>query len=263
VCSSHDLPEADYAAVAPLPIPLANHLYRYFLRKSGLSVSETRFLFLQKLAEVRTYVYLHLDDSVCNLGMDVPYNRKFSTELLRRFLAPYTPSKREIPPSTYNTWLQRGLIRHSAKGQPIPDSGAALAIARMLVGGTKVFPDSLSPDEPPWWCYVQQSPSSPIRQMPITSLSQLPPSTILWTPWAGASWDPAWLLLSSACGAIRFAGARTVHGHAFYEVTLDDLLNWKPEFAVLSVSGPFAEDALQALACLTLIYLVQERMSQT
>jgi hypothetical protein len=263
VCPSLDLPEADHAAVAPLPIPLANHLYRYFLRKSGASTSDSRSLLLQELTEARESIYLYLDGYVRNLGMDVPYNRKFSTELLRRFLAPYTPSKREIPPSTYNTWLERGLIRHTSKGQPTPDSGAALAIVRMLIKGTKVFPDSLSSEEPPWWCYVQESPSSPIRQMPITCLYQLLPSALLWTPWAGASWDPAWLLLGKCFGAIRFAGAHAEQGRTVYEVTLDDLIRWKPEVAGFSLPGPFAQDALQALARLTLIHLTYRRMIYT
>jgi hypothetical protein len=262
VCPPLDLPETAYAAVAPLPIPLANHLYRYFLRKSRASESDVWFLFLQKLIKVRKDVYLHLDDAVCNIGTDIPHNRKFTTEFLRRFLAPYTPSKREIPSKTYNTWLEMGLVRHSSKGQPIPDSGAALAIVRMLIDETKVFPRSLSSDEPLWWCYVQESPSSPVKQMPITCLSQLPPSAILWTPWAGASWDPTWLLLGKGLGAIRFAEACTEQRCTVYKVTLDNLLGWKPEFADLFVPGPFAKDILQALARLTLIHLAQERMSQ-
>lgn len=254
------LPTHFYTQIAPLPVPLGEHVYRYFLRKSKESHADTEKLFLQQINEIRESVFLYMDSFVRNRDKPAPHHLTFSPEWIRRSLAPYTPDKKEIPAKTYNHWLSVGLMRHSAKGQPIPDSGAALAVVRMMIEGTKVFPRSMPPDEPAWWCCAQKAPESSVKQLPITDIPSLPAHALLWTPWAGASWDPAWLLLGESSGAIRFAGVQMVRGNIQYTLSLDELLVWKPAFSSLYIPGPFETNVFQALARLALMHLAQGRI---
>jgi len=55
----------------------------------------------------------------------------------------------------------------------------------------------------------------------------LPPATLLWTPWAGASWQPEWLPRGNGIGAIRFYGIPRKHERQ-WNVTFEDLARWHP-----------------------------------
>src|SRR5437879_2789474 len=99
------LPESAYADVAPLPIPLAQHLYLYWMSKIALNANDLAE-FLQWIKETRQYVYLYMDSFVRNRDrVHSPHRLRYSTQWLRETLAQYTPNKTEIPSKTFNHWV--------------------------------------------------------------------------------------------------------------------------------------------------------------
>lgn len=257
------LPEELYAEVAPLPIPLATHLFLYIQSRaqSRDSLDDVMTQFLQEVAEKRRDTYLVMDSFVRNREYSQsPRHLRFSTQWIRTTLGQYSPDKKEIPSKTFNHWLSVGFIRSERKGQPTPDSSAALCALRMIIEGKKLLPHSMSRDEPPWWCYALASPSGVIRRVPITEIPRLPPQTLLWTPWPGASWDATWLLVGDYLGAIRFAGVQYRNGQMQYNVSIDDILLWRPDLAGLYRGGLFKSDEIQALARIALVGLAYGRI---
>lgn len=267
--SSVVLPETLYAEVAPLPIPMAQHLYQYWINKLSTDHSDVDpSNFLLEIQEKRQFVYTYMDSFVRNREHDQsPRRLRYSTQWLRETLGQYTPNKKPIPSKTFDHWVANNLIRNTRKGQPTPDSGAALCIVRMIIEGTKLMPGSMPADTPPWVCYAQDSIDGQRYRVPITEIKLLSPATLLWTPWPGAAWDSHWRLISNPLmgeyfGAIRFAKAVTIHGETYYNVSKDDIVSWIPEFAALFKSL-FTEDERQAIARLALVHLAQDRVPTT
>lgn len=261
------LPEALFADVAPLPIPMAEHLFRSWTNRSSKHQQDGLAAFLEELQEKRRYVYTYMDSFVRNRDRDQsPHRLRYSTQWLRENLGQYTPSKQPIPSKTFNQWVANGFIRNTKKGQPTPDSGAAIYIMRMMLEGTRLLYDSLPEDVAPWVCYAQDSPESQRYCVPITEIERVPhTSTILWTPWAGAAWDSSWMLLANApegkyFGAIRFAHVEIIHGEIHYTISKDDILSWVPQFAPLFKDGPFQTDTLQRVARVALTFLAEGRV---
>jgi hypothetical protein len=252
-----------YAEVAPLPIPLAAHLFQHMKIKDPRC---TDSLFLQEIAEKRQYTYLYMDSFVRNRDhSSSPRHLRFSTQWTRTTLGRYSPTKKPIPSKTFNHWLSNGMLRSERKGQPTPDSVAAIIILRMIIEGKRLLPSGMAKDEAPWWCYAQQTKESPIQCIPITAISDLPSQTLLWTSWPGASWDPSWHLVGKNLGAIRFAGVQSRQGHLEYMVSMDDIFTWKPEYASIGwqevfTRDEFHEDEVQAMAHLALAQLARERI---
>lgn len=253
------------AAVAPLPIPLAEHLFGYWLDKHTDDELDAQSQCLAEIAEKRQHVYLYMDSFVRNLEKASPHHLRFSTQWIRGVMGRYTPNKQEVPAKTFNHWVSSGFIRNTKKGQPTPESAAALILLRMLIEGKKLLPHSMSRDEPAWWCYAQADPQSAPYLVPIPDIQHLPPQTLLWTPWPGAAWDPGWYLISDSVtgsyyGAIRFAGIQSVRGQLFYTISMDQVMNWEPTAAKMYRSGPFVSDEKQALIRLVLVHLAGERL---
>lgn len=256
------LPEEMFAEIAPLSAPLGNHFYQYWCAlkpKEALSVIQARVL--QEIATKRRDVYLVMDGFVRNRDNAAPHHLQFSTQWVReKMLAPYTPRHLPIPPKTFNQWLATGFIQSERKGRPIPDSVAAVGILRMGIKGKKVLPGSQPKDEPPWWCYAQISPESERLCIPVTDIATLPAHTLVWTPWAGASWNPCWMLIGDALGAIRFAGAHSIQGQVQYTLSLRELFVWRPQLSAIYSKGPFAKDEGQMLVRLALVQLAEGRI---
>jgi hypothetical protein len=259
------LPEAMYAEVAPLPVPMAQHLYSSFIKSSPDPLNDSSY-FWEELQEKRRSVYAYMDSFVRNRDGQLPHHLRYTTQWLRENLGHYTPGKQPIPPKTFNHWVKNGFIRNTRKGQPTPDSGAAVYIMRMMVKGTKLLYDSLPTDVAPWVCFAQDAPGSQPCCVPINEIEQLShPAALLWTPWAGAAWDPHWMLLSNVLegkyfGAIRFAHAEAMHGETFYMVSPEDIISWLPGYTNLFDAGPFTVDKLQRIARVALTDLAVGRV---
>lgn len=263
--------------VAPLSLPLARHLYRYWIHvhdgDSAINEQEAQDLFLSDVQEKREHVYFVMDGFVRNHHEQdhLPHRMRYSTQWLRETLGTYTPNAEPIPSKTFNHWVSMGLVRNSRKGIPTPDSGAALCIMRMSIQGTKVLPHEIPAHELPWWCYAQEDVHAEIRIIPMNNISQFPPKTLIWTRWAGATWgddDQEWMLLSNEAGstfsgAIRFAGVTNRHGKTYYQITRKDLIAWRPELGRVLSTGPFLDDEIQAFARVALVQLAQTRIRST
>lgn len=261
------LPDDIYPELAPLPVPLAQHLYRYWTNKSSTqNEQENLATFLAEIHEKRQYIYMYMDSFVRNEDDQSPHRLRYTTQWLRETLGPYTPNKRPIPSKTFDHWVAHNFVRNTRKGQPTPDSGAALCIVRMTIEGTKIFPGSIPADTPPWECYAQDTPSGQRYRIPITHIERLSPTTLLWTPWPGAAWNPHWKLLSNPLsgeyfGAIRFASAETIHGQIYYNISKEELLSWAPELANQFKKSAFSLDELQANIHVALVHLAEGRVS--
>ncbi len=259
------LPEALYAEVAPLPVPMAQHLYSTFLKSLDPSLDDPSF-FLETFQEKRRSVYAYMDSFVRNRDGQLPHHLRYTTQWLRENLGQYAPDKQPIPPKTFNHWVKNGFIRNTRKGQPTPDSGAAVYIMRMMIKGTKLLYDSLPADVAPWVCFAQDAPDKQPYCVPITGIEQLSrAATLLWTSWAGAAWDPHWMPLSNVLegkyfGAIRFAHAETLHDETYYRVSQEEILSWLPGYASQFGPGPFTVDKLQRLARVALTDLAVGRV---
>ncbi len=261
------LPEELFADVAPLPVPMAQHLFRSWMNRSSVGCQELS-CFLEELQEKRRYVYTYMDSFVRNReDRQSPHRLRYTTQWLRENLGQYTPNKQPIPPKTFNQWVANGFIRNTRKGQPTPDSGAAVYIMRMMLEGSRLLYDSLPSDVAPWVCFAQDAPGEQVYRVPMNEIERLPhAATLLWTPWAGAAWDSHWILLSNALegkffGAIRFAHAETLHGETYYNVSKDEIVAWLPRYANLLNNGSFNVDKQQRIVRVALTDLAEGRVS--
>ena len=260
-----DVPELSrvYPLAAPLPIPMIEHLLKQRMEhlSSGKSVKGV-------LTEKAGWELLE-QDIRRNRNAVFPYMRAFvvtgqlSTTWLLQTLTAHTPRKTPVTSQTLSKWHKRHLLRYQDHGLPETDSTAALFIARMT--DTKRernwLPTTLKKEEPHWWCWRQEGPKSPPIPCPVPLPEGLPPATLLWTPWAGATWTPNWLGIGNGLGSIRWAGANDEEGITRWKVTAQDLHLW--DSAVAARSVPFPENAreiLQVLAKLALQRLALQRL---
>lgn len=165
----------------------------------------------------------------------------------RETLSAYTPhlqkgKKREaMTPQTLSVWSERHILRHHAWGQLDAQCVAGIITARQLdqTRERSWLPSMVEEAEPLWWCYSQSPPlngqPSPIVPCPVPIPQDLPPATLLWTPWIGAAWDPHWLQIGTY-GSVRWAGAKLdQYQRVQWQVTEADLQQWDPEVAALDM----------------------------
>lgn len=256
------VPSAFYADIAPLPIPLVNHLFQSYLRRFESS-HDALYTMLQEIEEKRRQTYLYMDSFVRNRKTsDAPHELRFTPQWIRETLGLYHPDKRPIHRNTYNHWQQAGFIRreNNEKGKPEPDDAAALFILRMLLPGQrKILPDSMDPAEV-WYCAVQQAPGEPISNIPISELGNQPRHAIAFTPWSGATWR-GWQSVGRDQGAISFAGMRQEEDSTHYHLSIDDILLWRPDLGrYYHPKRGRHNDSVQALARLALTLLADEKI---
>ena len=259
------IPKTLYAEVAPMNIPMANHLLLRLWRRTHAPVPELLTLLLTEIQEKRQNAFYHMDSYVRNRDKPVAPELRFSTAWMRQVLAVYTPG-RTVPASTFTEWSTKRAIRFERKGRPFPDSAAALYIARMIDTGERNFlPEAIAEDEPLWWCYAQLRPQEPIFCHPVTRLDELPPATLLWTGWHGAAWEARWHFVGDEAhglglGAVAFAGIQQVRGHRTWHITLDDLARWDDQVTSLYVNYENNTSQIQALATVALERLARTRL---
>ena len=252
---------------APLPIPTVLHLLKQqhkHLKKMGGASSPEELdhmawvLLEKKVREKRESIYAYLDPLV--RSSQVGSKTELSTTWIRRVLTAYTPGKKNVPVQTLSLWRERNLLRYREWGRPDPDSAAALLLARMVDERIRNWLPTTLEDEAYWWCWRQDTPESSPVPCPVPLPNDLPPTTLLWTPWRGAAWDPHWMKVGNNLGAIRWARAVIENQHLRWVITEQDLQCWDPEVAALNIMFPeCAQDILQTVATLALYRLAQAR----
>jgi hypothetical protein len=254
--------------LAPLPIPMAEHLLkqrRRLLKKVVRTISQDELekgalaLLEKNVQEKRQAVYVLMDPLVQteNVSREIA----LSTSWIMQALTAHTPENRFVPSQTLSLWRERHLLRYREWGHPDPDNTAALLLARMVDERMRNWlPTTIEEDEPAWWCWRQDTPEMPFVPCPVPLPTNLSPSTLLWTPWTGASWDPHWLKIGEL-GAIRWAGAVGEKQHVRWTISQQDLQVWDAEAAALQIDFPACtEEILQTLATLALFRLARTRL---
>lgn len=166
---------------APLSRPMVERLLEYDDDISSV---------LERVREVREDVFSYMDVSV-RLSLENGDNRTFpSSEWILELLAAHTPQRQRNSIRSLEIWQDRNILqREQARGRWKLSSVAALLIVRII--NTKHqrrwLPESISPDEPRWWCYGKTSMYAPGVAVPLPMRDDGPPR-ILWTPWKGRGW---------------------------------------------------------------------------
>lgn len=136
-----------------------------------------------------------------------------------------------ISSDTITKLIETHLLRRDSWGVYDWQSVAALSICRRIdhVRERNWLPERVPEQEAWWWCWSQEFPGAPQEPCPYPAIPiDLPPSTLLYTRWAGASWsDAAWLKID-ALGAITFAGLIRDVRVGTCSMRLSDLEIWEP-----------------------------------
>lgn len=257
--------------LAPLPIPMVEHLLKQQCRLLKKTVRTTSQVELEKRAlalleknvqEKRQVVYALIDPLVQT--EQVSRELSLSTTWIMHVLRAHTPENRPITSQTLSLWRERHLLRYRERGHPDPDTTAALLLARMVDERMRNWlPTTIAEDEPAWWCWRQDTPEMPPVSCPVPLPGHLSSSTLLWTPWTGATWDPHWLKISDL-GAIRWFGAVGEKQHVRWTISQQDLQVWDSEAAALHINFPACtEEILHTLATLTLFRVARTRLDSS
>ncbi len=257
--------------LAPLPIPMAEHLlkqHRRLLKKTVRTSSQDELekgalaLLEKNVQEKRQVVYVLMDPLVQT--EQVSRELSLSTTWIMHVLRAHTPENRPVPSQTLSLWRERNLLRYRERGHPDLDNTAALLLARMVDERMRNWlPTAIEEDEPDWWCWRQDTPEMPSVPCPVPLPGHLSSSTLLWTPWIGASWDSHWLKIGDL-GAIRWGGAVGEKQHVRWTLSQQDLQVWDAEAAALHINFPACiEEILHTLATLALFRLARSRLDSS
>ena len=248
------LPKSLYAEIAPLPPAMADHLLLRLERKIHFSEDTLIEMLIKEVREKRETAFFYMNPFITS-GV-------FTTARLLDTLSIYSPTHKPLPRPTLSFWSRRGLVRFEAQGRPEPQSAAALLIARLIDDGERNFlPDTIIEEEGSWWCTAQTSPHALPHTLPVSRLDELPPASLLWTPWSGAAWSTDWVMIhdvhSNDRGAIRWSSIRKSRGEQEWNITLEALLHWDATLA--TVASPTLSEITQLLATLALYRLGASR----
>ncbi|MGB8347080.1 MAG: hypothetical protein WCD86_19490 [Ktedonobacteraceae bacterium] len=220
---------------APLPFPFVQHLLATLnltpqeLQRQVRSFRHSISTFMEPYVRIQVEQRYPENQSK---GKSDPGQEDLgiTTGWLMKAITANSPGKRRIPLQTISSWHKRGLLRYRQWGLPDFSSAAALLIMRMLHSHIRGWlPSTMDTQEPHWWCWRQDTPDAPVIPCPYPLPDDLPASTLLWTPWPGAAWEPAWVSVG-AWGAIRLAGFPG-RGTGQATFTRDILSQWDAELA--------------------------------
>lgn len=200
-------PPTLYPALAPLAVPMANHLLlleeRKYQRRLSKRPEDAVMIqtVLERISRSRTLVYEYMNPFVAadKRRQERGTSRTFpNPEWLLETLSQYTPGPVRNSEATLDYWQKKGLLRRErTRGLLEVTSIAALLVARLAQGTLQRnwLPSSLEDTEPYWWCYGRVSPDAPIQAIPVPLPPALPPAMALCTPWRGAIWENHWRII--------------------------------------------------------------------
>lgn len=254
--------------LAPLSRPLIEFCAQNLLNlKISLSLDEI-------ISEFRTQCSSLIEqvnktrESVYTLMTPAVENRSVSTEWVMTQLAELSPHHHRVSHETMSRWRDQGLLSYEGHNRPSYDSTAALMILRLLdqrrvKGWTPT--QKMAGKDPRWWCWRQDSPSSPILPTPVPLTEDIASTALLWTTWAGAAWEPEWFSVGEL-GAARWGGTRPEKNRLLWSITEAELLQWDPQVIPLGKTVmdavPLAQHTLATLSLLRLaVPRIQDRMA--
>jgi hypothetical protein len=255
--------------LAPLSRPLINTLASPGELRLSTSLNELVQDFHEQWIQLITRVKQSSTKVYQIMAPTVAANT-LSTNWLIDQLAQASPHDHRLSPETISRWRDQNLLCYQGRNKPNQDNAAALLIVRMLTDTKKItrwLPNTtITKEEPLWWCWRQDSPTSPVIPCPIPLPEDIPSHALLWTNWLGASWQEEWLSVGKL-GAARWAGTlfNTEKKSLLWDISEEALQQWDPEISPFShgVLSDIAPLTMHTLSTLALLRLATSRLQKS
>lgn len=258
-----------YTALEPFFAPLSRPMIqRALLVQEGPSTSAAPVLLRERMVAPRDEVFHLMEPAI--------KKKEFTTQWMLNVLTQFTPKRsgnvRPLSAEALSRWRETGLVVYQHKNIPDYDNGAALIMLRRLIQGRERGWLPLPPkyahkhffeQEPLWWCWRQDTPSSPVLPCPVPLPADIPASALLWTDWLGAAWRPEWLRIGNL-GCCRWAGTMRINDLLLWAMRQEDLEKWGIPISE-TYTKALANDiplTLHTLATSALLILAIERMEE-
>ena len=116
--------------------------------------------------------------------------------------------KYEPPTQTVHNWRKKHLVRDLAWDKPDPNSVAMMFLLYAMQGRQKFwYPACIQETEPYFWVFALKPGETSWTPCPIPVPKDIPPNTLLFSPWPGAGWLPSWWVVGDQ---FAMAWARTI-----------------------------------------------------
>lgn len=222
--------------LAPLSLPMVDFLARQRSERIPLvatnledQISSIRSAFHDTWTNVIERVWALLPQVYTVLLPAIRENRVTSEWVAETMMA-FTPRKEEpFTAQALSRWRAKGLLHYDQKDRPNIDNVAALLTLRLLdTDGKKYWhPKTIQEDESMWYCFRQDSPTSPILPCPTNPLpTDIPKNALLYTNYQLARFQPDWLAFGEY-GCVRWAGTTREDGRLLWDLDIEDMRLWE------------------------------------
>jgi hypothetical protein len=229
--------------LAPLNQPLADHLAGIeslpeggrgrVTITNGVDLGElleahtrARYALAARVPAVRDTVYETMRQVIGSVPIGAGHGRGPLTtraflELLQQAVdevcADLPPAERPTPTrSTIHRWRNSeggsGLLRYRDQDDIDPQSAAAILLTRRLARTPHNWLPSgrhhFTAEDLSWWAWCYEHPGAAPVACSVAHLGDMPPCSLVFTPWKGAAWLDGWQGVPG--GAFRWAGTPSV-----------------------------------------------------
>lgn len=222
--------------LAPLSRPMIDFLAQQRSERIPLvttdledQISSIRSAFHETWTSIIERVYALLPQVYTVLLPAIRENR-VTSEWFAETMTAFTPNKQvPLTAQALSRWRNKGLLHYDQKDRPNIDNVAALLTLRLLdTQGKKYWhPSKIEDEEALWYCFRQDTPTSPIIPCPARPLpTNIPKNALLYTNYQLARFQPEWLAFGNY-GCIRWAGTTIEDGRLLWNLNLDDMRVWE------------------------------------